>query len=537
MSSIVEKFGAGLVRVLKKVKRKGSDGSTKTVNQAFHVRKASPGDQYAAAKTKGNTAPKTADAAPQPSSPAAQASQVDIDPAAAVPQPIPVRVTVRCHDIPWARDAVAGQPVDPVSAMLRKRFQKGSQTIATTAPDVAGLSLITVAPTDSVIWGAGEPELLNSLRSGTIKKMRLVGGGNGLMVTKIESIGGGSFYAYMWIESLRTPLLRQLWGDIIDFSVDDGPLSRRAACAYEISKACGLDDLVPPTVYRIDSDGDVISMLPDSLIENSLKKEWVARAAKKDPEEIRSQMSKYSSVQLIRGDLSPIESEEWFKGLFGNEDIDAMNNIWKVMPPDRRSSIIRSAVFDFVIGNLDRSFGDIAFSGDLRHPVMLFGSELCMPCPRIIGRAYSSGGYGSYTDAVTSPGALPLFWSELSTMVAIRGGDEEINDFELTGISISSRMREDRPMELARALLEHRATPLQMAGVLSRIWMLETYSKDIAKDPYFAAKYYSSVVSGSPDPGMDGIMDFVNNSLRRVLARDFDFYKEMKSKDDDEDTH
>ena len=122
-------------------------------------------------------------------------------------------------------------------------------------------------------------------------------------------------------------------------------------------------------------------------------------------------------------------------------------------------------------------------------------------------------------------------------MVAIRGGDEEINDFELTGISISSRMREDRPMELARALLEHRATPLQMAGVLSRIWMLETYSKDIAKDPYFAAKYYSSVVSGSPDPGMDGIMDFVNNSLRRVLARDFDFYKEMKSKDDDEDTH
>lgn len=120
-------------------------------------------------------------------------------------------------------------------------------------------------------------------------------------------------------------------------------------------------------------------------------------------------------------------------------------------------------------------------------------------------------------------------------MVAVRGGDAEIADYEAISIAISARMRDDRPIELARSLLEHRATPLQMAGILSRIWMLETFSKDIAKDPYFAARYYASILGGTSDPGMDGVRDFVNNSMHKVLVREFDFYSEMQSGDQDED--
>lgn len=159
-----------------------------------------------------------------------------------------------------------------------------------------------------------------------------------------------------------------------------------------------------------------------------------------------------------------------------------------------------------------------------------------MPCPRVIGLAYAQGGYGSYADIESnSPGALPLFWSEPATMVAVRGGDAEIADYEAISIAITARMREDRPVELARSLLEHQATPLQMAGILSRIWMLETFSKDIAKDPYFAARYYASILGGTPDPGMDGVRDFVNNSMHKVLVREFDFYSEMKSGGEDAD--
>jgi hypothetical protein len=97
-------------------------------------------------------------------------------------------------------------------------------------------------------------------------------------------------------------------------------------------------------------------------------------------------------------------------------------------------------------------------------------------------------------------------------------------------------MRGDRATELAQSLLEHRLTSLQIAGVLSRIWMMETFSRDIAKDPYFAARYYASIVSGQPDPSMDGVRDFVNNTMHQILIRDFDFYPEMKSGGGDDES-
>lgn len=525
---IDEAFGAGLTRVLKKVKRRHADGSTKAVKQAFHVKQAAPGDEYAMHRKSD---------APQASGQPAQPDAAQQDPAADPNvddqgQPIeaaPItRMTVRRHDIPWLKkdkkkDKKKEQQ-DPIPAEIRKKFNKGTKSIKMSNPAVTGMPIVTVVPTDRVFWGADEPSLLMSLRAGTIRKMRLVGGSNGLMIAKIEAATGGTFYGYMWMESLRCSMLKQIWGDIIEFS-DDGPLSRRAACAYETAKACGLDDLTPPTVHRIDEDGDVRAMLPDSLIERAY--EWVSSTTGKDPDIVREQISGHATIQLVRGEPWPIESEEWFRSLFGNSDPDALNNIWEAMPPERRVGFLRTAALDFVVGSLDRSFGDMAFSDDVRHPVMVFGGELSMPCPRTIGMAYASGGYGAYVD--DAPNATPLFWSEMATLLAVRGGDAEISDYESIGISIASRMRGDRAAELARSLLEHRLTPLQIAGALSRIWMMETFSRDIAKDPYFAARYYASVVSGQPDPKMDGVRDFVNNTMHQVLIRDFDFYPEMKS--------
>jgi hypothetical protein len=262
--------------------------------------------------------------------------------------------------------------------------------------------------------------------------------------------------------------------------------------------------------------------------------EWVSNTTGKNPDIVRDQIGGHATIQLVRGEPWPIESEQWFRNLFGNKDPDSLNNIWMAMPPDRRIGFLRTAALDFVVGSLDRSFGDMVFSDDIRHPMMVFGGELSMPCPRTIGVAYASGGYGGYVD--DNPSELPLFWSEAATLLAVRGGDAEIADYESIGISISSRMRDDRPAELARSLLEHRLTSLQIAGVLSRIWMMETFSRDIAKDPYFAARYYASIVSGRSDPSMAGVEEFVNNTMHQVLVREFDFYAEMKSggKDDED---
>lgn len=521
-------FGAGLTRVVKKVKRGG-----KTVDQAFHVKKAAPGDQYAANKSSEMKAPKKAAAPEQAQEPEAvppavnkTVDQLD-DTTGEVPEQVaPTRIMVRTREIPWVKRKTGKEDEDPIPKELRRRFDKRSKkSISVMAnPAVTGSPVMTVVPTDRIFWGADEPDLLMSLRHGDIRKMRLVGGSNGLMIAKIESRGGGSFYGFMWMESLRCSLIKQLWGGVIDFVTEEGPLSRRAVCAYEVSKACGLDDLTPPTVHRIDDDGDIMGMLPDSLIEQA--NEWVSRTTGKDPQTVREKLGAHATVQLIRDEPWPIESENWFRDLFGRPS-DALNNIWEAMPPDRRVGFLRIAALDFVIGCLDRSWGDIAFSNNPRHPLMVFGGELSITCPRTIGIEYATGNYGSYSDDV--PGALPLLWSEALTMLVVRGGDKEIAGFEEIGINIATRMKDNRAVELARSLLEHKATPLQICGVLSRIWMMMTWSKDIAKDPYFAARYYAAVVSGGANQIFKGVEDFVNNTMHQVLVRDFDFYTEMES--------
>lgn len=530
---IDEAFGAGLTRVVKKVKR-----GSKTVDQAFHVKKAAPGDKYAATKTPESKAPRkmaSPEQAEQPMvEPPGQNQTVDQldDPMLQQQHAAPVRLTVRMRQPPWVKRKTGKEDRDPVPKALRKRFDKKNRSLPMmTNPAVTGSPIMTVIPTDRIFWGADEPDILMSLRHGNIKKLRLVGGSNGLMIAKIEARGAGAFYGFMWMESLRCSLIKQLWGGLIDFVGEDGPLSKRAACAYEVAKACGLDDLTPPTVHRIDDDGDIMGMLPDSLIEQA--NEWVSRTTGKDPDVVREKLGAHATVQLIRDEPWPIEGESWFRDLFGRPS-NALNNVWEVMPPDRRIGFLRAASLDFVTGCLDRSWGDFAFSNNPRHPVMVFGGELSITCPRTIGIEYATGNYGTYSDDV--PGTLPLLWSEALTMLVVRGSDAEIDDFEKIGINIATRMRAgDRAVELARSLLEHKATPLQICGVLSRLWMMETWSRDIAKDPYFAARYYAAVVSGGANQTFQGVEDFVNSTMHKVLVRDFDFYTEMESGGADED--
>lgn len=544
-------FGEALTRVIKKVNRKSKDGSTKAVDQAFHVKKAAPGDRYASTKVKPTEFKGAKSLHAQQIATNNEVdydSSVDFDspeknqaPDQAAPdgqgdiaQPEqPMRITVTAYAPPWKKKKVDQE--DPIPADIRRRYDKKNQASTFSNPVAPGMPVVGVIPTDRIFWGADEPNLMNDLRSGSIRKMRLVGN-NGMMVAQIDARGGGSYYAYMWMESLRCPLLRQIWGDLIDFSVE-GTLSVRAACAYETAKACGLDDLTPPTAFRMDTEGDIRSMLPNSLIEQ-YQSEWVAMQTGKNKEDLRNEIGAYASIQLIRGEPWPIESEDWFRDLFGNpENADALNNIWIEVPPDRRVALLRAAAFDFLVGCLDRSFGDMAFSDDPRHPVILYGSELTCPCPRNIGLAYLGGNYSGYADPLApDSGGIPLLWSDPATMLATRGGDQEIDDFEQIGISVASRMKDDRGIELARALFEYRLPVLQIAGILSRIWLMMTHSRDIAKDPYLVARYYASIVSGEPDEQLEGVKDFVNNVIRKVIVGDFDFYKEMQSgKSNDED--
>ena len=121
-------------------------------------------------------------------------------------------------------------------------------------------------------------------------------------------------------------------------------------------------------------------------------------------------------------------------------------------------------------------------------------------------------------------------------MLATRGGDRELDDFEKIGIYVASRMNGDRAFELARSLIEHDVSPLSVSGVLSRCWFMGTHSREIARDPYFVARYYADLIAGRDVTPYEGVELFVNDAMHKVLIKDFDFAATIRE-ECEEDEH
>lgn len=541
--SLDEQFGANLVRVIKKVKRRSPDGGVKVVKQAFHVRKARPDDEYSSSKGGSKIPPFPKRRPGQPILDPSSSAEADPEQQAVTPEPEPEPVTrmeVRYHDLPWLdkKTKPDEEEQDPVPASLRKRYEKGNRALQTVNPDFNDVDLFSVQPTDRILWGVDEVDLMRDLKSGFVRKMVVVKPKSGMMLARIESPRGGSYSAYLWLEALREPVLKAVWGELVDLE-NDGALARRASAAYEVAKACGLDDVIPPTVHRYDEQGDLMSVLPGDLIEQQqVLVDWVSRETGDDPEDVRKRLGGHALVQLVRDRLWTVDEEPWFQALFvdDGEEKDALNNPWENLPEDRRVSLLRLAMFDTVVWSLDRSLGDLVFCDNPKHPVVCYGNGLSIPCPKCLGKRFISAGAGPYSALPETPvQAIPLMWNDLLTMLSVRGGDAEFEVCDKIGADIAGRMRGDRPMELARSLLERGLTSLQVAGVLSRVWMLATHAKDIAKDPYFAARFYAGILQGGKDSGDKGIEAFVDRAMSHAVHGEFSFSKEMKAKGDDED--
>ena len=193
-------------------------------------------------------------------------------------------------------------------------------------------------------------------------------------------------------------------------------------------------------------------------------------------------------------------------------------------------------MLDYILWNGDRNMGDITFCDDDRHPIHVSGGELSFACPRKTGQAVLDGTVGEFLSTDLDPRAgIPMLWSDPLMKLATRGSKRELDDFEKIGIATASRMKGDRAVELGRALIEHKLPSMHVAATLSRIWLLATHSREIARNPYFVAQMYAQILSGEDLPEMEGVFVFVNRTMEKVLVREFDFVAEMRQTDEEQE--
>lgn len=543
---LAEALPAGLHRVIRKMKRKLPNGQTKEYEQAFRVKKAAPGDRYATRQTADIPTNASQQPAEEPQEAPPGADQVDpsqpVDPAMAAPPPPPTRMAVQVLDLPWelgdGRD-----DEDPVPPEIRKRYDAKNRAGRATNPLSIYVPANTVTAGEQMLWGVTEQELVQRLRTGTMNKFRMSGSSSGTMFVKVEGGDGYIHKAYLQLEGLYDPYDYDVWGELYDAEQKMGGFSRRAAAAYEIAKAAGFDDIVPPTVLRHDEYGNLDAIMSDELIERrQLFDESIARVMGTEAPQVRNHLSGFASVQFFPEGFHGIDQESWFHELFeqpAEGENDKLNRIFEAMPPDRRMAILRAAVFDLILWMGDRTWGSIGWEGGLnpRHKMILMNNSLCCPNPHAMALLRPKYG-ASYLDAPVEPDAFPLLWSEPVLMVAQRGGDQEMRDYEEIAVTAVRHLRNDRSPELVRSLMEHQIPLIDIAGTLARVGMLWTHHQQIARNPLLVLEYFEDLMNGEVTPLQAEFMeveDYVNDVMTNATGRDFNFAAEMAGGDEPEE--
>jgi hypothetical protein len=561
---IVEGLPAGLHRVIRKLSRKLSNGKTKEYEQSFHVKHASPGDRYAMRKNQRAEAPSASrvkseddeDQAPEEPADdgqsavadqdlpvdADQAPEVAQDPNAgmeAAPPPLPARMSVKVLDLPWELGDEKDSD-DPVPPQIRKLYDPKNRGGRVTNPLSMYVPANTVTAGDQMLWGVTEQEMVQRLRSGQMIKFSMAGSNSGCMLVKVEGSDGYIHKAYLEIEGLNDPFMYEVWGELYDADQKEGGFSRRAAATYELAKASGFDDIVPPTVLRHDEYGNLDAIMSDELVERRRHfGESIARGIGADPVQVKRHLNGYATVQFYPDGMHGIDGEKWFHELFETPEDgenDRLNHIFESMPPNRRMAILRAAVFDTMLWTGDRTWGSIGWGAGERHQIVLLNNQLSMPNPH--GLAILRPKYGAtYLDPPVEPDAFPLLWSEPVMMVATRGGDQELRDYEEIAVTAVRHLRDDRSPELVRALIEHQIPIIDIAATLARIGMLWTHHQQIARNPFLILDYFSELSGGEVTPLQAEFMEveeYVNEVMSNATGSDFNFAAEMRGGDDPE---
>lgn len=528
-----ESTRARLVRVLKNIRRKGSDGSVRTHEQAFHVRQAAPGDRYAQTSRSQLPSSPTVPMSGVTSQP--EMSPVDQQVMLSPEEPVEFRFEVHPLQMPWALPFDGGEEDghDPIPPEIRKRFDPENRSNRNRDPVRSNVPLFSVKPGEDMLWGAMEAELLNRLRSGIVVATRPSTSSSQAFLAKIESNDGVVERAYLRFDSLMNQQVFDLYGDMYGIK-NDGFLAKRGAASYELAKAAGLDDLIPPTVSRIDEHSGLEPILSAAAAESLAVTLGISVNA------LRDKLGDSASVELWTEDATLIWQQPWYSR-FASIDGDALNDFYARLEhdaPEVRVALIRGAVFDFLAWNGNRTWAEVIFCPEPRHPVHLVHNELTFPDPVAMGAAFLDYRMSYHDGCPSDLQYMPMLWSDLVSMAAMRGFDREARLYEEIAVDCARRLRGQRLTELIRSLGDHGVKRRSVAAVLVRVAFLRYGSHVVMRNPLIVAEYFSSLMTGDAfDPGFDIDMDEVERMVDETMSDggiyDFSLRAAMEEDDDD----
>jgi len=233
---------------------------------------------------------------------------------------------------------------------------------------------------DSSPWNVAEPVLWRALQIVDIEHVeeRVLDGLNGVFWGRVRYPDGGDDSFQVPIKSVLVkfggppkPWIYEAWGS--EYLLEDRPsaLLERELAAYEVAKACGMEDLVPPMVSK---EVDVVRLLSDAA------RERIASVLRVSPLLVDETLGIAAIVQLY-----PKNSDNFLETW---ASLGATcEERWKSASDRLRHAMYRAFILDFVLGVQDRMLASYLYNKTTDRLAIL-DMGLCFPHPGFSAEKY-----------------------------------------------------------------------------------------------------------------------------------------------------
>ena len=368
-------------------------------------------------------------------------------------------------------------------------------------------------------WNTPEADLCALLQRAELEHVeeRVCNGSNGVFWGRIRQ-GDKIKSVYVRFDGPDVSSYVQ-WGN--EYLLDPEKHDRlgRAAAAYEIVKACGSEDLVPPLVLR---DINPVPLVSDAI------REKIGSQLHVPAIEVDEQIGIAAILQW-----TPTNSDNFIEK-WSRLGVDNKER-WFNASDALRHSLYRAYAIDFLLGIEDRLLCSYLYNETTDRLVILNLSP-SFPNPAITAQKYLDSratGWGR-KDA---PGLEKVADSFPPTSWDIRRIFERLSDSNIEEcLSTFTQIQEcfsDEVISLSIRILAERQVPVEcISGFLARLAYLRANTPGVLDRPFDLVRNVLVPVRrgyGSGDGILKNIVEFVETNMQQIAPEGFDFLSIMSA--------
>ena len=370
-------------------------------------------------------------------------------------------------------------------------------------------------------WNVPEPILWDLLRTAKIEHIeeRAVSGAGGNMWARIRDHDGRLRSVMLCFDGVsKTDVYKEYGGEyVLDPAAND--LMTRCLAAWEVAKACGMDDMVPPMAVR---EVNLVPLISDAM------REKIAREYRIPSIEVDEQVGTEALMShLPRGASQFVDHWAMIAG--------TSKKRWKSASDRLRHSIYRMLALDLVCGTADRPLCSLVYNHNLdRLAVTAFAPTF--PHIGFAAEKYIQGRAKGWERKPSVglkrlPSAFPAHGSDLYQLVLDGVNEWHEKEWLATTEQVGKAIDDDIVVHLVRVITGMGVPPECVAGAVARIAFMKEEPFAVMHDPGMLRRAILAPVRGGYDPAAasgEKVLSYVGDVMRAVVP-DFDLIAALQA--------